>query len=64
MKTVKIEIDTDIEGQMSDLGELVEKQFPINKSRDWFVIPIRGQLIINCKESKNTVVFGPDSKSK
>lgn len=59
-----MEIQTDMEEQIQNLNEFIEKRFQVQKSKEGFVIPIRGQILVNCKTGMNTILFGPDSKSK
>lgn len=69
MQKMTVEIATETDAQLQDLGQLVKKKFQVEsiiqkEGTLTFVIPIRGKLFINCYEAKNTIVFGPDSKSK
>lgn len=64
MQKIKMKIQTDMEEQIQSLGEFIGKRFQVQKSKEGFVIPIRGQILLNCKTGMNTILFGPDFKSK
>lgn len=59
MKSVIFETTTDLEGQISDLGQLIENQFPIRKTKTGFVAQIRGEIHIDYKTGTNTLTLIP-----
>ena len=60
MKAISFENEIDLEGQLSDLGRLIENQFSITKTKTGFVAQIRGEIHIDCKNGKNILKLTPD----
>jgi len=59
MKAISLEIQTDLEGQVSELGRLIENQFSVVKTKTGFAAQIRGEIHFDCKTGKNTLTLTP-----